>query len=68
MIYDLYNESKEHIDEKTEEAKEEQKEKAEEKKEEEKEEAVREAKELAPSHPVILLPPHPKKELFPDIR
>lgn len=46
MIYDLYNESKEHIDEKTEEAKEEQKEKAEEKKEEEKEEAVREAKEL----------------------
>lgn len=46
MIYDLYNESKEHIDEKVEEAKEEQKEKTEEKKEKEKEEAVKEAKEL----------------------
>lgn len=46
MIFALYDEAKEHIDEKTEEAKEEQKEKAEEKKEEEKEEAVKKAKEL----------------------
>lgn len=46
MIGALYNEAKEHMDEKTEEAKEEQKQISEEKKQEEKEEAVRKVKEL----------------------
>lgn len=46
MIGSLYDEAREHIDEKTEEAKKEQKEKSEEKKQEEKEEAIRKAKEI----------------------
>lgn len=46
MIGALYNESKEHIDEKTEEAREEQKEKKAQKEEEEKKEALQEAKKL----------------------